>query len=332
MVSPHKIRYNNISNNELNILDLVMEVAFDSDSGETSSYLNREAVISETYDGRRKHVMRYKYNESFSPRFTFIKKNFEDFTQEEVRTLLKWLTSKDTTGVLNVYYDHADDSETVDWSVIGNWTEISTYKLGNNSTVGVVATFEAVTPYAMSDLYTTSKTISDAADNKITIEIDTDDNRPVYPRITIQQRSAVVNIPEDTTLNALSDMVENTVYFNGTTYYWKTAPSTDAAYFNSSTTKPNITTTSVRLRNTHTDFFKQSKRLDEVVIKNNTGTEHIVLDGTNKIISSDRVRRIFGDDFNLQYLEMYDGKNEIAIEGNCDVTLEWREIRKIGEY
>lgn len=329
MVSPHRIKYHGIESTELNVLDLIMCVAFDSDSGETSTYLSREAVVSETHDGRYKRVHGYKYSESFSPKFTFMKKDFGNFTIEEVRQVLKWLTSTDTTALLDVYYD---DSNVVAWSAIGGWTEISTYKLANNRTVGITATFEAITPYAMSDLYTVTKTISNATDNKITIDIDTDDNKAVFPRITIQQKGSVVNIPTGQILNASSDMVENTVYFNGTTYYWKTAPGADEAYFNESPTKPDIETTSVRFTNIYTDFFNKSETLSSVIIKNNTSTEKVVLDGANKIVSTDRTRRIFGDNFNWQWLELYDGKNEITIEGNCEVTLEWREVRKVGEY
>jgi hypothetical protein len=73
--------------------------------------------------------------------------------------------------------------------------------------------------------------------------------------------------------------------------------------------------------------------LEPVVVKNNNTTEIVTLDGANKIISSNSVNRIFGDDFvDWQWLELYDGKNEIAIEGNCEVTLEWRCVRKIGEW
>ena len=374
MVNPHKIRYNGISSNELNI-DLIMEVAFDSDSGETSTYLNREAIISETYDGRRKHVMRYKYNESFSPKFTFVKKNFGDFTRDEVREILKWLTSKDTTAVLDVFYDHEDDSEIVDWAAIGGWTDISTYKLGNNRTVGIVATFSSCTPFAMYDLYSISKTITSPTDNKITIDIDTDDNKPVYPRVTIKHNGSVVCIPTSTTLNATSDMVENTVYYNGATYYWKSTgkvsnttkpnydwdiinidhaytdmdtwdknkiyyyPETKTYYwiepydFKSSKNNPNIATTSVKLTNKHTDFFNKSNVITPTIVKNNNLTEIIILDGTNKIISSSSVNRVFDTDFvNWNWLPLFDGKNEITVEGNCTVTLEWREVRKLGEW
>jgi hypothetical protein len=275
MVSPHKIKFNQISSEELNVIDLIMCVAFDSDNGETSTFLGREAVASESYDGRYKNVTRYKYNELFSPRFTFMKKNFGNFTMEEVRQVLKWLTSLDTASLLNVYYD---DSEVVSWSAVGGWTEINTYKLANNRTVGITAVFEAVTPYALSDLYTATKTIT-ATDNKLTINIDTDDNKPVYPRVTIRT--------------------------NGN---------------------------DIKFINKHTDFFNKSKSYNSLEVINNASGETVMVDGANQIIKTSLNKRIFGDDFNRVWLELYDGKNELTIEGDCTVTLEWREVRKVGEY
>lgn len=329
MVNPHRIRYNNIFSNELNIPDLITCVAFDSDNGESPSFLNREAVASESYDGRYKRIHQFKHTETFSPKFTFTKSNFGDFTMDEVRSILKWITSKDTTALLETYYD---DSNVVSWASIGGFVEPQLYKIANNRTVAITATWDSISPFALSDLYTVTKTISGATDNKITIEIDTDDNKPVYPRITIKQNGSVVNIPSGTVLTYLSDMVENTAYFNGTTYYWKTENSTDPIYFHSSTTNPGLSTTSVKFTNTHTDFFNQSTVLGSTIVKNNNTTEIVTLDGANKIISSNSVRRIFGDDFNWQWLELYDGKNEITVEGNCEVTMSWREVRKVGEW
>lgn len=329
MVSPHRIKYNNVFSNELNIPDLIMCVAMDSDNGETPSFLNREAVSSESHDGRYKRIHSFKYTETFAPKFTFFKSDFSNFEMDEVRIVLKWLTSKDTTTLLETYYD---DSNVVAWASIGGFVEPQIYKLANQRTIAITATWDSISPFAFSDLYTVTKTISSATNNKITIDIDTDDNKPVYPRITIKQMGSVVRIPAATSLTYLSDMIENTVYFNGTTYYWKTENSKDPIYFHSSTTNPNLSTTSVRFTNTHTDFFNQSTVLNSAIVKNNNATENIILDGANKIVSSNSVNRIFGNDFNWQWLELYDGKNEITIEGNCEVTLEWREVRKVGEY
>lgn len=518
MVSPQKIRYNNIfSDDGLNPLDIILDVAFDSDNGATSSYLNRSAVASESHDGRYKNTTRYKYDELFAPQFTIVKKDFSDFTQDEVRKVLKYLTSTDKPALLEVYYDGA--SNTVDWACIGGFTSIETYKIANNRTVGLVAQFEAITPYAMSDLYgrdadgepsvynvtkevnttmyywtstlvsgdtipqyiltpvqkpdigtkvysvssaitgsvitvpqifygTISKVNTDGSyvinkttfklqfqstkikrtyDNKITINIDTDDIQPVYPRITIKQNGSVVKLPSDISFNSITDMdnyVENTVYYNESTkiyyykayapaftsssilpeyvnwttteverpytstdtfaantfyhydyegmYYWKmngifyaepTRPvygdwktktstkaytSTDtfeektiysysgtyywlAPYtFYKSSTKPNLLTTGVKITNTYK--VGQTTKAESMIVKNNTSTEKIMIDGANKIISSTNTRRIFGDDFDWTWLPLYDGKNELTVEGNCEVTLEWREVRKVGAY
>lgn len=329
MIAANRIKFQKVFSNELNIPDLIMECAFDSDNSEVSTYLNREAVSVESHDGRHDNTVRYKYSERFSPRFTFLKKGFGDFDSSELRAVLKWLTSSDTPTLLDVYYD---DSNVVGFSAIGNWTQIDSYKLANSRTVAVVATFESIHPYALSDLYTVTKTIS-SSDNKITINIDTDDNKPVYPRITIQHNGSIVRISGETTLTYLSDMIENTVYFNGATYYWKTENSTDPVYFHESTTNPNLITTSVRLTNTHTDFFNQPTVLDSTIVKNNNTTEIITLDGANRVISSNSVNRIFDDDFvDWRWLPLLDGKNEITVDGNCTVTFEYREVRKVGEY
>lgn len=373
MVSPQKIRYNNIfSDVGLGALDIILDVAFESDNGTMSSYLNRSAVVSESYDGRYKNTTRYKFDELFSPQFTIVKRDFSNFTQEEVRKVLKYLTSTDKPTLLEVYYDGA--SNIVDWACVGGWTSIETYKIANNRTIGIVATFESITPFAFSDLYTVTKTITSAADNKIIVDVDTDDSKAIYPRITIKQKGTVVNIANGTVLETKSNMVENTVYYNGSTYYWKsfgklsstTKPHydwnivfvdhayTDADiweenkiyyykdnqtfywlephYFQYSSADPKLRTTSVKLTNKHTDFLNTTKVWDSTIVKNNTSTETIILDGANKIIASDSVNRIFDDDFNLNWLPLFDGRNEITIEGNCEVTLEWRTVIKCGEY
>lgn len=334
MLAPNRIKFAGVFSNELNMPDLIMDCAFDSDNSEVSTFLTREAVASESYDGRNRRISSFKYTENFAPKFTFLKKGFGDFTQDEVRALLKYLTSRDTTGLLEVY---DDDSNVISWVSIGNFSEIQLYKIANKRTVGVTAVWDSLSPFCLSDLYTVTKVISSPADNKIIINIDTDDNKPVYPRVTINHGyngvpHTIVRVPDGTVYTTTSDMVPNTVYYNGLTYYWKTPESDDGVYFHSSATNPNLTTTSVKFTNTHTDFFNQKKVLSSVIVKNNNSTEQVVLDGANKIVSSSSVRRIFGDDFNWQWLELYDGKNEITIEGNCEVTLSWREARKVGEY
>jgi hypothetical protein len=346
----------------------------DSDNGETPVFLNREAVSSESHDGRYKRIQRFKYTETFAPKFTFFKSNFGNFEVDEVRATLKWLTSKDTTSLLEVYYD---DSNVVSFASIGGFVDIQTYKLANNRTIAITATWDSISPFALSDLYTVTKTVSLSPDNQLVINIDTDDNQPVYPRITIQQNGAIIDVPAGTVYNIYSDMIPNAVYKSGTTYYWKsdepslvtgvTEPNygwskvvrdtvyvatdeiqestvyyytSDQTYrwidpytFKMSKSDPMLATTGVKIINKHYDVFNRPSAPATMIVKNNMPTERVVVDGANQIISSGNTRRIFGGDFvNSSWLPLYDGKNEITVEGNCDITLEWREVRKIGEY
>lgn len=387
MISPNRIRFCGVFSNELNMPDLIMDCAFESDNSEVSTFLTREAVASESYDGRNRRISSFKYTENFAPKFSFLKKGFGDFTQDEVRALLKYLTQRDTTGLLEAY---DDDSNVISWASIGNFSEIQLYKIANKRVVGVTAVWDSISPFALSDLYTITKIISNATDNKITINIDTDDNKPVYPKITINHGysntstavpHSIVRVADNKTYNyGSTDMVENTVYYNGTTYYWKPStaqyrmestkptaeyyanwtektvdmePKADAMEdktiylynskyywidppftFRSSGSAPNIGgLTSVKITNQHYDFLNRDSQPIEMVVKNNTDTEKIVVDGANKVLSTNRTSRIFGDDFvDWTWLPLYDGKNEITVEGNCEVTLEWREVRKVGEY
>lgn len=328
MISPHKIKYNGMESTELNMLDLIMDVAFDSDDGEMSTYLTREAIASETHDGRYRRVHGYKYSELFSPKFTFTKENFSDFTMGEVRQVLKWLTSTSRASLLDVYYDE-DDNE-VSWSAIGGWTEINTHKLANNRTVAITAVFEATTPYALSDLEIHHKETSENTIDKITINTD-EPNQPIYPCITIQQDGTTSVVEIDHTMTDDDFWLEGTVYHYGAgnMFYWIDA---DGEKHDSSTNISGIETTSVVIRNTH-------KVGDEVVgvfdtlVKNNIKGETIVIDGANRIISSSRTDgRIFGDDFDWQWIPLYEGDNELTFIGNCTAKVEYRTPIKCGDF
>lgn len=278
MINPHRFRYAGVFSNELNMPDLITCVAFDSDSGDVETHLAREGISSESYDGRYKRIHNFKYTDTFKCTITLTKSNFGDFTQEEVRTTLKWLTQKDTTALLEIFYD---DSNVVSWASIGGFVNCSLRKLANNRTVAIVAEWDSIHPFCFSDLYTVTKTIT-ATDNKITINIDTDDNKPVYPRVTIKQNGVAGD---------------------------------------------------VKIINQHYDFFNKASTPVVMEVKNNTSTETIIVDGANRIISSSNTKRIFGDDFvDWAWLPLYDGKNELTVEGNCTVTLQYRTVIKCGEY
>ena len=321
MISVNRILYNGYSSQDF---DLMTCLSFDSDSGDTETYLSREAVSSESYRGDFRRVHNYKYQDVLSPQITFIKEDFGDFSLDESRKVLKWLTSKDTTSFLTVYHD---DSEVISYEILGGFTEINMHKSGSGRVVGITATFESVASWAFSPLYTITKDVSSPTDNTITINLETDDSMPVYPRITIKQDDTTNIIAIDHKMGDTDNWVEGSVFKYNNDYYWIDA---DGIKHTSATNTSGFDTTSVSIRNVHTDY-KGVIRTFDALVKNNIKSEKVVLDGANRIVSSSSTR-IFGDDFSWNWTPLYEGKNELSFVGNCTVTIEYRTPIKCGEF
>lgn len=333
MISANRIEFRGYSSVDF---DLKTCMAFESDNGEVSTYLTREAVASESYRGEYKRIHNFKYTETFNPKFTFIKDGFGDFEVDEVRKVLRWLTSSHNASFLTVY---KDDSNVVHFEILGGFSEVSLHKLGNGRVVAITATFESAHPYALSPLQTITKDVSNPANNSITINIDTDEpESAIYPRITIQQgASVVVNVDQKMITDnkwVVDDWMDGTIYYYASAgeYYYNKHNTDGTVVPTSQTTSPSLATTSVIIKNTYTDEYRQT-HVATLRLANNIRRETIVLDGANKVVSSSSTSRIFGEDFiDWAWLPLYDGTNTIEVIGNCTVTFEYREPRKIGEF
>ena len=336
MISVNRFIYNGYSSKDF---DVLVDVSFDSDSGEMSAYLNRESVASESYNGTLKRVSNYKYSDVYSPKFTLVKEDFSDFTMQEQRKILSWLTSSSTPKFLTAFYD---DSNVVSFEILGAPTEINTYKIANGRTVGITFTYESVTPYALSALQTKTKDMSDPTDNTITLNIETDESESaVWPRVTIKQKedSVIINVNCQMITNnkwIVEDWMDGTVYYYASIgeYYYNDHREDGSVVPTATTTKPtSIETTSVIITNTYTDINGDTA---DVTLKlaNNIRGETVTVDGANRVISSSRISgRIFDDDFvGWTWLPLYKGENKIDVIGNCEVTFEWRFPIKCGEY
>lgn len=343
MIEANRIEYRGYSSIDF---DLITCLSFESDNSEVNTYLTREAVASESYRGEFKRIHQMKYTDTFTPKFTFIKEGFGDFNTEEIRKVLRWLTGGANASFLTVY---KDDSNVVHFEILGAFSNVSLYKLGNGRCVGVVATFESAHPYAFSPLYTHTQSVVNTSHQKFTINVDTDEEESaIYPRITIRQNNSVL-VYVDRQMIVNGAWVDGD-YIDGTVYYYADAQNPDgttgAYYYNQHNANGSIvptvreshkgspvttsTKTSVIIKNVNTDEYGKV-HTSYLRIKNNSAGETVVLDGANRVVSSSATKRIFGNDFDWQWLPLYNGKNEITVIGNCDIKLEYRAIRKIGE-
>lgn len=320
MIAPYKLKWMNFTSLDM---DCWTELSFDSDDGETESHLSKEAMISESYNGGSNKIHGYKWSEPFIFSVTFTKQDYSDFTNEENRKMLKWLTGNPNASFVDIY---KDDSEVIEWSSLGNWVNVSQYKNGNGQIIGYVAEWESAHPFAFSHLYTITKDVSNPDDNKITINLETDDTAPVYPRITIHQNDDNV-IVIGHAMGDTDTWAEGSVYKYDNTYYWIDS---EGVKHTSEDNTSTFNTTSVSIRNIHTDDLGSVNVFDSLV-KNNVVGEKVILDGANRVVSSSSAR-IFGDNFDFNWIPLYEGKNELFFEGNCVVTVEYREVRKVGEF
>ncbi len=319
MISPYKITFRGLSSLDF---DCYVGLSFDGDNGEVSAFLGKEAVYSEVYNGSRRNVYGYKNNEVLTPKITFVKKDYSDFTPIENRKILAWLTGSQTASWLSVY---ADKSEVIEYELLGNFISCSQYKLGNGRVVGYVCEFESISPHAYSPINTITRTIT--APTTLTINCQSDEQSAyTYPKITIEEdfTSVVVNITSSMASSILNsaNYIEGTVYNDGTNYYWK---KDGVNYGPLPSNTSGINTTSVSIWNKTVTI-----KSNATVIKNRVRGEKIVIDGTNEIISTGTTA-VIGDNFNWNWMPLAIGDNTIEIIGNCKVTFEYREIMKVGD-
>ena len=146
-------------------------------------------------------------------------------------------------------------------------------------------------------------------------------HQPVYPKITITESNSVV-VEAAQPMTNISDHILGTVYYYDGIYYW--VDNTGKLQIDD-TNQSSFSTTSVVIKNLTTSTSS--------VVKNNVANEVVILDGANNIVSSNQnVTRIFGGDFNFNWIPLIYGENKIEITGNCTVRIEWRDPVKCGEF
>ena len=203
MIDAHRLIFNQYSTDDF---DVTPHVSFGGDNGATATFLNREGIYTEHYDGRRT-IHRAKYNESLTPRFTLVKKDFSDFNETENRKILSWLTSSDKPHWLEVYKDASND---LSWRIYGCITSVEQYKLGSGSVVGYEFEIEGSHPYAFSRKFVYPEVY------ETLVEVGTNDETNDY---------SVISEPTEFTITCTSDEYNKvlfpkvTIVFGGENIY-----------------------------------------------------------------------------------------------------------------
>ena len=127
---------------------LITSVAFGNDAGfdQIGTATAVEGVTSDKYDGTRIDYSA-KYLECVELQITMVKDNYEDFTREDKRAILRWLSANKQASWIE-FYD-SDGGEII--QVFGRFTSIEE-KTADSRTIGMIAVFTSRFPYGFSPL------------------------------------------------------------------------------------------------------------------------------------------------------------------------------------
>lgn len=135
---------------------------FDPDSGETDSYLTKEQIYSDSYDGTRRILYGNKYSTVATPVITVLKQDGSDFSLEDLRQAYKWLTGNPSSSWMDFYM-----GDEVKYRLLCTIQDVKPYKM-DARTVGLSIYCESLSPWA----YSSPQIVSQALTGEETIYID----------------------------------------------------------------------------------------------------------------------------------------------------------------
>lgn len=119
--------------------------AFEPDDGFTDTFLGMDQVYEDYYDGTKRFLYGTRYNNKAIINITIIKADGTDWTINDNRKALKWLTGSRTASWLDLY-----QGDKIKYSFLGTVGESQQYKL-DGRVVGISFTFLSITPWAYSE-------------------------------------------------------------------------------------------------------------------------------------------------------------------------------------
>lgn len=159
--------FNYLGKNSKNDMGLIVSHLDNSDSGEVETFMSMDPVYTDNYLGSRRIDYGAKYNSVAVFNITVIKQSGGDFSVQEIRDCLKWLTGAQSNSNLDLLVN-----DEVKYSFTGRFTNASHYKM-DARTIGLILEFTSIAPFAYSAPQVIEQTITGS--ETLQINCDTDD-------------------------------------------------------------------------------------------------------------------------------------------------------------
>ncbi len=136
--------FNYLGKNSQTDFGLIVSHLDGGDSGETETFLQMDPVFTDNYLGTRRIDYGAKYSSVAVFNITLIKQSGGDFSVQEIRDCLKWLTGAQSNSNLELKVN-----DEVKYFFTGRFTNASHYKM-DARTIGLILEFTSIAPWAYS--------------------------------------------------------------------------------------------------------------------------------------------------------------------------------------
>lgn len=296
--------------------------AFEPDEGFKDTFLGMDQISEDYYDGTKKFLYGTRYNSTAVINITLVKMNGTDFTVNDNRNVLRWLTGARTASWLDLY-----QGDKIKYSFIGTVTSSQQYKL-DGRIVGIQIEFSSITPWAYS--------AEDGIDRSILQKISIDTDGTLIPNEASIDANGVLCNGKFAGESECFLIDDNGVIFVSDKITANIDNKTDDpySYVYLDIDFENDSCKHLEIRNeTLNETTKVNLKPKEII--NITNKQFIVAykqdENTGKLVVDQN--RVFGDDFNFVWPRLTPGRNyfEISGDGNGTVKFAWRYPIKIGD-
>lgn len=323
--------YKNInSKNDKNL----MVVAFDPDNGFSDTFLSMEPIFTESTYGTQRLDYGARYNSVATFSITVIKDDCSDFTRDENRDLLKWLTGARTNSWLDLY-----NGEEIDYSFFCRVTNVQQRKI-DSRVIGLKIEFTSIHPWAWSQVKNFGCSVGEGSINidKNDGTIYKDKNGDTYIYYGIDDDGFLYNYSNDDDVTFGVDFSidddgfiysDSAVTLEGDEIYNETDELYSYTYLNMEYQSQGSSELTILNEILHGD--KKTEAVSKTEIKNIGQSEKITISDNQFIVSDNG--RIFGDDFNFVWPRLLPGENKFTISSSGKGLLKfgYRYPIKIGD-
>lgn len=295
---------------------IIAAFASDTDNGLTDTFLSMDISSDDYYDGTKRYTYNSRYNTQATVTITVVKNNGKDFSLQQVRSCLKWLTGAKTDSWLDMY-----NGDEIKYSFLGRVTNVQNYKL-DARIVGLIITFTSVSPWAYSapqvfdcSIYqlidiTEEGVLLKGGDNAVPLGTDSEG----VLSVSYLDNNNYFNITDDGVVyidNSYRTVIDNQSDDLYTYIYL------DIDYINESSSF-------VSIRNI---------TLGEETKVTSIRTNESISISAKQFIISDVPNKIFGDTFNFVWPRLQPGPNDFIVEGDGrgSAKFTYRYPMKVGD-